>query len=107
MEGSSSDGSVDRSRPLGENPRILHSLYEPHPKDATANYTLRYGCLPVEITYQLAAYFDYVRKERDLDIQSFGQAIVQVNGLMDVMSTCERILRTRMLSKCHARSATS
>lgn len=72
-----------------------HLLYEPHSRDTTANYCAAYGTLPVEIVHSLAAYADLQRSEKGLDPQSFTNVSLQLNQLMDVLSTCERILQTR------------
>jgi putative membrane protein len=68
-------------------------MYKPDERDTTSNYTVAYGCLPVEITFHLASYFEYLKAERGMDLQSFGYSIQQINGLMEVTSVCERILR--------------
>lgn len=72
-----------------------HVLYEPHPSDFTGNLCASHGSVPVEIAFHLAAYLEVLKRERAMDIQSFGHAIAQMNALMDVLATCERILRTR------------
>lgn len=68
-------------------------MFEPEERDTTSNNTVAYGCLPVEIAFHLASYMEYLKAERGMDLQSFGYSIQQTNGLMDVISACERILR--------------
>ena len=72
-----------------------HSAFQILPSDLTATNTASFGNCPVEITYHLASYFDYLKHEKAMDIQSFGQSVAQMNLMTDVLSTCERILRTR------------
>lgn len=74
---------------------LQHSAFEVSGSDCTAHDILSYGCLPTEINFHLSGYFQYLKVERGLDLQTYGQALTQLNALMDVLSTCERIFRTR------------
>lgn len=67
-------------------------MFNPDKRDVTANQVLAHGSLPVEIAYHIASYCEYM-KSKGLDQQSFGQTIVQINGLMETVSICERVLR--------------
>lgn len=70
-----------------------HALFSPEKGDLTSNHTVAYGCLPVEITFHIASYMEYLKTDRNLDAQTYGHALAQTNILIEITSICERILR--------------
>ena len=73
---------------------IPSTLYLHDRRDLSCQGTLIQGNLPLEITNYISAFFELCIEENRLITSLFTNTLQQVSTMLDVLTTCERILRT-------------
>jgi len=77
-----------------EDEEIPSSLFKHDQRDLACQGTLVQGNLPLEIANYLTNYAEHVQADGRLPIALFNAMQAGTNGLVEVLTNCERILRT-------------